>query len=275
MIGTPGAIVVAGHDSAACPSLSILGQAAIGRTEMGSHDAYVGLDYIRMFSQASTVFVVELPDSTVSVGDSVKLPVVIKRGVTDGAGSTIREVVIQFSYRCELLDLYGDVERELLDGSCIGTISYRPSNRDVDTVWLTGITKLCSITSTALEGGVSYGRADRGRVVIDVKPGEIRQEGHCFSGGTRRLLFSAVGMSAFPQPAKDHVRIQFESLSKHAGTLILSDLTGNRILQMPVSSLQDGFAEVGIDVGGLAPGSYALCYSYGNGVSCTSVLVHK
>ena len=275
IIATSGALEAPLSVGSTVPTLPVMGQTAVGLSRMGQMTAFIGIDYIRMFSQASTTVYVELPDTTVRVSDYIRIPVVVRRVSTDREPVRIRTIEIRFSYRCEVVDLYGVAERDQQNGECIATLRIDSLANDVDTVWIDGVSKLCSITSTPLTGISAQARVDRGRIEIGLRNGELRQDGHCVTNGSTRLVFSTVGVTSHPYPASSYVDVNLTGLTQHQGVLRLLDLNGNEVMHRFVSSGPNGLARDRMDVSQLASGSYTIHYVHERGVSSATVLVYR
>lgn len=274
-IATTGALEAPLSVGSAVPTLPVMGQTAVGVSRMGHKTAFIGIDYIRMFSQASTTVYVELPDTTVRVSDYIRIPVVVRRVSTDREPVRIRTIEIRFSYRCEVVELYGVDERDQQNGECIATLRIDSLGNDVDTVWIDGVSKLCSITSTPLTGISAQASVDRGRIEIGLRNGELRQDGHCVTNGSTRLVFSTVGVTSHPYPASSYVDVNLTGLAQHQGVLRLLDLNGNEVMHRFVSSGPNGLARDRMDISQLASGSYTIHYVHERGVSSATVLVYR
>ena len=275
IIATTGAVEVPSSIGSSLPALPVLGQTSVGVSAMGQMNAFIGIDYIRMFSNASTTVQVELPDTTVRVGDYIRIPVIVRRASAGRETIRIRNLEVRFIYRCELVDLFSVEESEQQNGECIATLRIDSLANDVDTVWIDGVSKLCGITSTPLTGFSARGTADRGRAEIVVRNGELRQDGHCVTDGSTRLVFSTVGVSSYPYPASSYVDVTLTGLAQHQGTLRLLSLNGNEVMRRSMYSGQNGLAEDRIDVSQLASGSYTIHYVHERGVSSATVLVFR
>lgn len=275
MIATSGASEVVLESSTAFPQLSVVGQSVVGRSAMGPATAHIGIDYIRMFAQTSTTVYVELPDTTVRVGASIRIPIVVRSSNVGPELPRIRRLEVRFVYMCEVIDLFGVDEREQQNGECVATFKLDSIQGSIDTVWIEGVSKLCSRTSTPLLGTYSQGIADRGRVEVVVRNGELRQDGHCVTDGSTRLVFSTVGVSASPYPASSFVDVALTGLAQHKGTLRLLDLNGNEVMQRFVSSDLNGRATDRVNVSQLASGSYTIQYLHDRGVSSATIMVYR
>jgi hypothetical protein len=242
---------------------------------MGSMTAHVGIDYIRMLSHALTTVVVELPDTTVPVSAIVRIPIVVRQDLRDSARSRAQRVDVHFQYLCEVIDLFGVSERQGVDGWCNASLSIQLTDKSIDTVWIDGVSKLCSVTSTPLKGALARGYAHRGHVDVLVSNGELRQDGHCVTDGSTRLVFSNVAITASPYPASSHLDVVLNSQAEHEGVLRVLDLSGNEVQRRQIHSTKSGSVSERFDVSQLASGAYTLHYVHERGVSSATVLVYR
>jgi hypothetical protein len=242
---------------------------------MGPVTAYIGIDYVRMFSNVSTTVFIELPDTTIPVSTRVRIPIIVRQSAGASTYAKVRQVELRFTYLCEVIDLIGVSEQVRSAGECVATLTIPLTDRIVDTIWVEGISKLCSVTSTPLVGTFSSGIADRGRVEVVVTNGELRQDGHCVTDGTKRLVFSSVAIAAQPFPAAAFVDVTLTGRIEHHGLLRLLDINGNEVVRRFVRSSSSGGLVERFDVSQLASGSYTVHYVHERGLSSTTALVHR
>lgn len=265
-IATTGAVQVVGSTKST-PALTVVGQNAIGLSTAGKLNVYAGIDYIRMFSRASTSIHVILPDTTVNVGEYIAVPVIIQKGKERSGHVTVTRISVEFRYDCQVVDLFGVSETAVSDGYCTALLTVYPSENEEDTIWINGISKLCSVTSTRLTARRATAEAERGRVAVVVSNGEIRQTGHCVTDGETRLVFAPVGITVAPYPASGSAHVNLVAFNQHYGTLRLMDLQGSTVRVVDVQSAQDGSFSTQIDLAGLASGAYMLHYVHQTGLS--------
>jgi hypothetical protein len=275
VIATSGALKVPTSVGAAFPVLPVLGQVSTGSASMGAVTAYIGIDYVRMFSNVSTTVFVELPDTTIPVSARVRIPIIVRQSAGASTYAKVRQIELRFTYLCEVIDLLGVSEQARSPGECVATLTIPLSDKIIDTVWVEGISKLCSVTSTPLVGRYSSGIADRGRVEVVVSNGELRQDGHCVTDGSTRLVFANVGIIASPYPASSYLDVTLDSQAEHQGILRVLDLSGNEVQRRQIRSTTSGSATERFDVNQLASGAYTLHYVHERGVSSTTVLVYR
>lgn len=256
------------------PMLSVVGQTANARVLSDSMQPLVGIDYIRVFGLYGTDVQVSLANLDIPVSDTVRIPVLVTSRTTMNGVKTVSGSV-QFTYRCELIDLWGVNEKPVEDGQCVASLPFTVNVNTTDTLYINGVSKLCSITSTALSGLKAAGIAEKGLTRVSVNNGELRQTGHCITDGTTRLILKAVNLSVYPQPATSRASIGMSSLGGHSGVINVYDLNGNAVGRMLVAPQPKGLVAQDLDVSGLTNGTYTVQYVYDSGVSSVSMVIQR
>lgn len=254
--------------------LSVIGQTTNARVLADSLQPLIGIDYIRVFGLYGTDVEVALANIDIPVSDTVTIPVVVK-AVTSMNGVKTVTGTVQFTYRCELVDLIGVDEQPLGNGLCIATIPFRVAVNTTDTIWIEGISKLCSITSTSLIGARAIGLAEKGLTRMTVRNGELRQTGHCITDGNTRLILSTVKLSIYPQPAATRASVGMKSLRGHSGELNVYDINGSIVQRIAVGAQPQGTIAQELDVTSLVNGTYTVQYTYDTGVSSATMVIQR
>lgn len=256
------------------PKLSVVGQTANARVNSSELQPLIGIDYIRLFGLYGTTVEVILPDQEIPVSKPVSIPIVVKCNTTMNGAESVKGW-FSFSYRCEIIDLFDVSEKNMGNDLCLATVPFTVNVGEQDTIWLNGISKLAGSTSTSLTAARTAGIAEKGRTVISIKNGELRQTGHCVTDGNTRLVFSNVNLGVFPQPATTRVTVTMNSRAAHEGFLSCFDIHGNVISTADISKKAPGESRVEIDVSSLVNGTYTMQYLHEAGVSSVQLVVQR
>lgn len=275
VIATSGGLKVPSSFGSIFPVLPVIGQSATGSVSMGVMTAYAGIDFVRMLLRVQSTVSIELPNTTIPVGASVRIPIVVRKSNSLLPGVRVEKVDLRFVYQCEVIDLFGVSEEAQNDGGCVARMALQLSGNPIDTFWVDGLSKLCGKTSTPLLASYAMGYANRGSAIVIVENGELRQVGHCVTEGSTRLVFSDINMSALSSSMGSIIEVTLESNSQHNGELYVFNIAGNEVHRRSVHAPGAVKVTEKIDASQLAPGLYTLSYNYVSGVSSISVLVHK
>ncbi len=191
-------------------------------------------------------------------GDTVEIPIVVSK-TRNIATSGATEYRVTLRYNATLLAPVGATPRGRVDGLERVIDLTMPAKADSGEVLrLRFLAMLGDDTTTTLS--LEEASAEGGEVRMRSRAGEFRLKGVCISGGARLVHPTAKGglKSVYPNPAKEEMEVDLETIEEGYVNLYLADATGRKVKEIVEGEQAASHQVLRVQTGDLPAGRYLL-----------------